>query len=234
MLFIKIADLSIGIDNKYPFLERFCEGYIIDNAVSADMTVSVTEEAIDAEISSSSFAVSRGYAESICVYREICTKMLSSFGGFLMHGALIEYEGRGYIFSAKSGTGKSTHIRLWQKAFGDAVSVVNGDKPIVRYVNGEFIAYGTPWCGKEGLGKNGNVTLSAICFLERAEKNTISSLSASDAVSRIFSQLLIPTNVEDFDKLSTLLDKMLLSVPCYLLGCNMEIEAARIAYNGMK
>ena len=234
MLYIGIADLVVGIDNKYEYLNRFCKGYILDGTPSPDITVSVSQEEIDHEISISDIKVSRGYAESICVYRSICENILRHFNGFLLHCALIEYEGRGYAFSAKSGTGKSTHIALWKKVFGDAVTVVNGDKPIVRCINGSFVAYGTPWCGKEGYEKNTSVSLSALCFLNRAENNSIARMSPSDAVSRVFDQLLMPTDIESFDKLSALLDKMLSAVPCYLLGCNMDIDAAIVAYNGMK
>ena len=233
MICIGIADLKVEIDNKYEYLERFCKKYILQEAYVPDITVSVSEADIDAEISLATEPVSRGYAESICVYRVICDKVLRNFNGFLLHGALIEYEGRGYLFSAKSGTGKSTHISLWRKVFGEAVTVVNGDKPIVRYINGEFVAYGTPWCGKEGYGNNTSVVLSVICFLERSKDNSIAPLLPSNAVARVFDQVVLPTDIEGFDKLSSLLDKMLSAVPCYLLGCNMDKEAATVAYNGM-
>ena len=234
MLCIRIAELNIGIDNRYEYVERFCRGYIIDSGCDLDFTVAVTEDDIDGELAIATIPVSRGYAETICVYRAICDRVLREYDGFLLHAAVIEFEGRGYAFSAKSGTGKSTHIALWKKVFGDGVTVVNGDKPIVRYKNGEFIAYGTPWCGKEGYGRNTFVPLRALCFLERAVENSIARMSPSDAVARVFNQVILPNDVESFDRMSTLLDRMLGAVPCYLLGCSMEDEAARVAYNGMK
>ena len=234
MICVRIAELNIGIENKYEFLERFCRKYIIDSPCQIDFKVSATEEEIDAEIEAADIPVKRGYAESICVYRAICGKILREYDGFLLHCALIEYEGRGYAFSAKSGTGKSTHIAIWKKVFGNAVTVVNGDKPIIRYKNGEFVAYGTPWCGKEGYGNNTSVPLSALCFIKRAENNSINGMMPSDAVARIFEQLLIPDDIDSFDKMSSLLDGMLTKVPCYLLECNMDDEAAIVAYNGMK
>ena len=233
MFCIEIADLKVRVDNKYKYLERFCSKYFAVCDDGADITASVSEEEIDKEIAEATIPVSRGYAESICIYRKICDTVLREFNGFLLHCALIEYEGRGYAFSAKSGTGKSTHISLWKKVFGDKVTVVNGDKPLVRYIDGRFVAYGTPWCGKEGYGENTSVELSALCFIERADNNSIKSISASDAVSRIFHQLLIPNDIESFDRMSELLDAMLAEVPCYLLGCNMNEEAAVVAYNGM-
>jgi len=234
MFSISIAGLNIGIDNKYEYLERFCKAYTIDNEEPVDFSVAVSEETIDAEIALAEIKVSRGYAESICMYRAICDKVLREYDGLLFHSAVIEKDGKGYAFSAKSGTGKSTHISLWHKAFGESVRVVNGDKPIVRYINGEFRAYGTPWCGKEGFGSNMSVPLSAICFIERSKDNRIAPLTAEAAVSRVFSQILFPSDLECFDKTAAFLDKMLNAVPCYLLGCNMDVEAAHVAYNGMK
>ena len=233
MFSIRIAELNIGINNKCEYVERFCRDYIIGNDEPLDFSVDITENDIDAEVASSTINVSRGYAESICVYREICDKVLRDHNGLLFHSAVIEKDGKGYAFSAKSGTGKSTHISLWKKAFGDSVHVVNGDKPIVRDINGEFLAFGTPWCGKERYGTNTCVPLSAICFIERSKENTIKKLSADDAVSRVFTQILFPSDIECFEKTAAFLDKMLKVVPCYLLGCNMDIEAAHVAYNGM-
>ncbi len=234
MIYIKIAELNVAIDNKYEYVERFCRKYIIEVPNTVDISVSVSEKEIEREISLSDTPVSRGYAETICAYRVICEKVLGNYNGFLLHCALIEYEGRGYAFSATSGTGKSTHIGLWKKVFGDSVTVVNGDKPIVRNINGSFVGYGTPWCGKEGYGANTSAPLSALCFIERAKVNSIERMAASDAVSRIFSQILMPEDIESFDKLSVMLDTMLKEVPCYLLKCNMEDDAAIVAYNGMK
>lgn len=234
MFSIRIAELNIGIDNKYDYAERFCRGYIIESTEQKDFTVSVTESEIDAEIAASEVNASRGYAETICIYRAICDKVLREYDGLLFHSAVIEYEGRGYAFSAKSGTGKSTHIALWRKAFGESVGVVNGDKPLIRRKNGQFVAYGTPWCGKEGYGRNASVPLAAVCFLERGADNAISPMPAEDAVSRVFSQILFPSDLDGFDKTASFLDGMLKKVPCYRLSCNMNVDAAIVAYNGMK
>ncbi|MBO7250001.1 MAG: hypothetical protein J6V42_01870 [Clostridia bacterium] len=233
MFYIRIADLNICIDNKYKYSERLCGAYMIDEC-AADITVSVTEREIAAEKALAEIEVSDGYAEGVCIYRNLCKRLPRGFDAYLFHSALIEYEGRGYAFSAKSGTGKSTHIALWQKEFGEGVRIINGDKPILRYQGGEFVGYGTPWCGKEGLSTNDSVPLKAICFLERGEKNEIKRISPEDAVARIFHQILTPEDMETLDALLPLLDLTLKMIPCYLLHCNMDTEAARVAYNGMK
>lgn len=233
MFCIKMADLNIAIKNKYNYVYEQCRDYLVE-CDGYDMEVFATDEEIEREKLDVGVPVSNGYAESVCIYRNICKKLPQGFNSFLFHSALIEYEGRGYAFAAKSGTGKSTHIALWKKRFGDNVRIINGDKPIFRYVDGRFLAYGTPWCGKEGLSENASVPLAAICFLERGENNTISALDGTDSVTRLFPQILMPSDAASLDALFPLLDAMIKSVPCYLLKCNMDIEAAEVAYNGMK
>lgn len=234
MLYIKIADLKIKIENRYKYLRWLCRDYMIEECEDVDLCISVTEKEIDDEIAVAEAEVSRGYAEGVCAYRNICYQLPTKFNSYLLHSALIEYEGRGYAFAAKSGTGKSTHIALWQKVFGDKVRIINGDKPIVRYLDGEFLAYGTPWCGKEGFAVNDSVPLKALCFIERSPTNSIERIPASDAVLRVFHQVLTPRDAASVDALFPLLDKTLTQVPCYLLKCNMDPEAAAVAYNGMK
>ena len=234
MFFVKMADLVIQIHNRHSYVKWLCKDYVIPDCGSFDLSVSIPQEEIEAEKKIAQFDVSDGYAEGICVYRNICKQLPSKFQSYLMHCAVIEYEGKGYAFAAKSGTGKSTHISLWQKRFGEAVHVVNGDKPILRFKeDGLLYAYGTPWCGKEGLNTNVSVPLQAICFLERASSNQIRKIKADEAIIRIFHQLLTPEDIQTVDALFPLLDRTLRDIPCYVLGCNISQEAAEIAYLGM-
>ncbi len=234
MLYIRIADLNICIENKYDYLPMLCKDYIIDEPDTVDMSVSVSDEQIIEDIKSAQHPVSRGYAEGVCVYREICKRLPAEHGVYFMHSAVIEYEGHGYAFAAKSGTGKSTHIALWAKRFGRAVKIVNGDKPIMRFIGDKLYAYGTPWCGKEGWNRNVRVPLKALCFLERAPENKITRIDAGEAVVRIFQQILTPNDLEQIDALFPLLDRTLREVPCYVLECNISEQAAELAYNAMK
>lgn len=233
MFFIKIAEIVIAVDNKYKYVERLCRDYIVSPISEPQLTVSVTDRQIDDEISVSDRDVSRAYAEGICVYRNICEVIPEKFGAFLMHCAVIEYEGDGYAFAAKSGTGKSTHISLWQKRFGDSVRVINGDKPIMRFFQDRLYAYGTPWCGKEGLSENARAPIKGICFIERAKENSVERISPAEALPRIFQQILTPNTDTAVDALFPLIDRTLLEIPCYVLKCNISEEAAEVAYEGM-
>ena len=234
MFDIKIANIHIRIDNTYPYVFRFCRGYVVESDDTPELCVRVTEEEIAKELAIAEHEVTKDYAEAVCIYRQICRQLPERFGAFLMHSAVIEYQGEGYAFAAHSGTGKSTHISLWKKHFGDELHIVNGDKPIMRFIGDRLYAFGTPWCGKEGWNRNTSVPLKAICFLERAEVNSIRSVEPKEAIGRIFHQLLTPDDLETVNALFPLLDRMLREVPCYLLGCNMSEEAAEVAYRGMQ
>ena len=234
MFDIKIANIFVRIENRYGYVLHLCKDYLIETDSEPDLLIRVEEEELRAEINSVEHEVAPAYAEAVCAYRKICRHLPERFGAFLMHCAVIEYEGVGYAFAAHSGTGKTTHISLWQKRFGEKVHIINGDKPILRFIDDRLYAFGTPWCGKEGLHTNTSVPLKAICFLERSSVNTIRPMEAKEAIGKIFHQILTPDDLQTVNALFPLLDRMLQEVPCYLLGCNISEEAAEVSYQGMK
>lgn len=244
MFKIKVSNFIIEIDNKYSFIDRFCTKYKYYGD-GADFCATCTEEDIDKEeetartdpelvatLDSLDGDNRRGYLESICIYRNLCLQ-LPERSAFVMHAAVIEVDGLAYAFTAKSGTGKSTHIALWKKLLKERVQIVNGDKPIIRYENGLFYACGTPWCGKEGWSRDVCIPLKGICFIERSENNRIEKMDTKDAADRIMKQILIPKDAMGAINTFDLVDKMLNNVNCWLLGCNISQEAAEIAYNAM-
>ena len=232
MFKIKIADLVVQIDNKYEFVYNQCKDYYTDEN-EVDITICATEDDIRIEREQSLAQFSEGYLESVCIYRNL-SYVLPEFDAFLFHAALIEVDGKGYAFTAKSGTGKSTHIRLWQQLLGDKVIIVNGDKPIFRKVGNKILCYGTPWCGKERFNVNKSVELKSICFLNRGEKNSIQKYDSAQAVKNVVHQIVIPKKPENVLKILELLDYTLTNVDVWQLHCNMDIEAAQLSYNTMK
>ncbi len=231
MVKIRIAELNIAIDNRSPYVAERCREYLADFE-TADITVRVSEDEIRREAAQTTAHFAEGYFEFVCAYRAIA-QQLPLFDALVFHAAVIDCDGKAYAFAAPSGTGKSTHIKLWHKAFGERVRVINGDKPIFRLIRGKWYAFGTPWQGKEGWGSNAYAPLSALCFLARAEKNTIKGLTDEEAVTRLFNQVLLPAERHSAECFLTLLDDMITHTPVYLLGCNMDKEAAEVAYIGM-
>ena len=128
---ISLADLTVEINSKYDRLRSFCEEYIVTKDEKAEIAVSVTDDEIDSEMSLCGDLHSRAYCENLCIYRAIAER-LPEYNRFVLHGAALSTFGKGYIFAAPSGVGKSTHVRLWRECFGDNVKIINGDKPIIR------------------------------------------------------------------------------------------------------
>ena len=227
----EIEGLRIFINNRCKYTEAFCKAYLSeDHSSPADVTAVVTEEEFRQEKAlSENFP--DGYIENICLYRCIC-RQLPVLNRMLLHAAILEYDGNAYAFLGRSGTGKSTHTGLWLKHL-QGVRIVNGDKPILQKTENGFLAYGTPWMGKEGLGTNTVAPLKGLCFLEQAKENTIVRLTPAQAASRIFQQVLLPEEEDNAARTLELIDDMVSNIPCYLLKCTISEEAVKASFEAL-
>lgn len=160
-------------------------------------------------------------------------KQLLNYSGLMLHASAVVVDGNAYLFSADSGTGKSTHTKLWLELFGDRAYILNDDKPALRLMNGIWYAYGTPWSGKNDISMNIGVPIAGICMLERGERNEISTFSGKNAVFEIYAQTNRPKVAEYRVKLLELLDKLIRNIPVWKLTCNTGVEAAIISYEAM-
>ena len=234
MINVKLADIPVQMNNQFPDLEYLCRDYMIDEA--PELQLSVTREELEKERSMQSEIFSDGYLETVCLYRKLALEALER-GVFVFHASVLEVDGEGYAFLARSGTGKTTQTRLWLECFGDRARVVNGDKPLIRMIKKEdrveFIAYGTPWCGKEGMGCNASVPLKAFFLVERAETPSCEPAEEEKSIDGIFRQLLLPEKQEQMDKLLDMIDQLVETVPCYVLKCNMNMESVETAYKAV-
>lgn len=159
---------------------------------------------------------------------------LIRFDGLMLHASAIAVDGKAYLFSADSGTGKSTHTRLWQQVLGaERVTILNDDKPALRRIQGKWYVFGTPWSGKTGENRNLQIPLAGICFLERSKVNAISPYTKNDIVFQFLKQTYRYRDADWETALLTLLDSLIKTVPVWHLRCNMEPEAARMAYQAM-
>ncbi len=230
MFVIKLAEIRIGVENRYPFIYEQCKNYIQDGEDCA-FFVSATEEELIREKGEEPYSL--GYCESICVYRKIC-EILPSYNVFLMHSSVIRVGNEAYAFTAKSGVGKSTHTALWLKNIPGA-TVLNGDKPLYRVESdGSLTVFGTPWNGKENWGENTSAKLCAICFLERGAENSIRKADEGEIITRLAHQLYLRGSRTSVNFQLTLMDALVKAVPYYVLACNISDEAAWLSYNTMK
>jgi hypothetical protein len=236
MFYIKCANILIQVNNRYELIREKCKDYITkiddeapqiimepsDNRIQFSVDYKRRFEGTEISLDEAEYD-----AAPYPVYHQF-----AYYDAFWLHAALIEVDGKGYAFTAYSGCGKSTHVGLWKKAFGDEVSIINGDNPIVRLEDGVFIAYGTPFCGKEGWQINKGVRLCGICFLERATDNRISPMDTAFAYARLLRDNFNITP-ETLEAHMELYEKLVEQVPVYKLECNMEIEAAKVARRGL-
>lgn len=156
------------------------------------------------------------------------------FNGLMLHASAVAMEGHAYLFSGPCGRGKSTHTRLWQSSFGETASVFNDDKPALRRLSDGWYAYGTPWCGKDGINKNEKWPLAGICFLKKAEQNRIRRLEAAEALPLLLGQTIRRLYPEKMELLLGLVDRLLREVPVYELENLPTEDAARLSFETMR
>ncbi len=229
MISIKIAGIPIGLDCKYEYTERYVKEYVTDE--QPEFCVSATSEDIAWEHENSGIKVPDWSAENIVLYRKIAER-LPEYDALVFHGAVLEYENTAYAVTANSGVGKTTHTRLWLREFSDKVKILNGDKPILRLIDGGVYACATPWMGKEGYGYNAVRKLGGIGFLSRGAVNISRRVEPDGAVMRFMNQIyLSKTDVLALTRSMRVADKLLCGVPLYEFECNMEPSAAHVTFD---
>jgi hypothetical protein len=172
------------------------------------------------------------YLETLAVYRKIAVRM-PEYDTWLMHGSAVAVGEEAFLFTAASGTGKTTHTRLWLEQIPGAY-VVNGDKPLLRLRDGFCEVCGTPWSGKENMNRNVIVPLRAICFLNRGAETQIEEISFRDAAPLLLQQSYRPRDSLIMQKTMTMIRALGDCTRFYCLFCNMEPEAALVSWNGMR
>ncbi len=250
----KLADRNIRICSCYEYVHRMCADYRVDGStgvetgkvgagvrIKPDFSVHTDQADIDYEREKSEkekaltgmvHLSSDPYLETLAIYRQIAEQM-PFYDTILFHGSCVAVDGVGYLFTAKSGTGKSTHTRLWREFLGDRAVMINDDKPLIRVAEDVITIYGTPWNGKDHLSTNTSVPLKAICILTRAEQNTITRISTKEAYSMLLQQAYRPMDRAALGKTMELIDGLSQKVELWRLGCNISLEAAEIAYQAM-
>ena len=228
MITIYLAGLVIAIDNRYDFSHRVSDWICIGEP---RFTVRVSEEEL--ELEDEGRGLSREYLEFICAYRHIAER-LPEYDAFVFHGAAVAMNGRAYLFTAPSGTGKSTHVAMWKCRYGWRAWCLNGDKPILRKSPEGFMVCGTPWKGKEEFGVNACLPIQAICLLHRGSANTVEPAAPEELSRFLMRQIYLPQDPERMEKLIALIDECCRTVPTWSMYCNRSRRAAEAAYEAMK
>ena len=228
----KVADVVFDAVLNYGYTEKECENYLYTGSEQPEFTAVITLEDIAKEKEQAP-TFPDFYLESLALFRKLCYYTLENKQGIIFHSSAIMVDGEAYLFTAPSGTGKSTHTRLWRELLGDKAVMINDDKPIIRYVDGDFYVYGTPWNGKHRLDTNGRAKIKAICGIYQAKENQIRRADPSEMLMIVLNQTIRPSEEAKFDKLLDLIDKLFKQVSLYRLGCNISLDAAKLAYETM-
>lgn len=225
----KIADLNILIEPLYEQTMRRLNPYILSEG-KIDFEISISKDKILKCLEENGEINEEYVAEGTLILNEICRAVLERYDGFFFHSSALMLDGEAYLFTAKSGTGKSTHARLWIELFGDKAVMINDDKPIIRRADGVFYVYGTPWMGKSNIGRNIKVPIKAVYVLRRSETNGAVRVKTGDVFRQLLEATVVPKNKENMEKLLLLYDGLFSSVDLFLLNCNTDISAAETAY----
>ena len=235
-----IAEHDIGIESHFPAVQKLCAAYRTDG--EPELTLSVPMEELEEDLRAIQAAAPEKYdptldtleySEVALVYKQLAER--SPFWDMVvLHGSAIAVDGLCYVFCAKSGTGKSTHTRLWREMLGARAFMVNDDKPLIRVTERGTLIYGTPWDGKHRLSCNISVSLKAICILERGEENQIREIDMDEMLPKLLLQAYRPMNPAGTKKLMEVFDRVAENVKFYRMQCNMDISAAEMSYMTMR
>lgn len=235
MFRILVADLFIDIEPRYASIKELCRDYLVlrEEGREPDIRIHISDPELQQEINACSWPVRPETAEIICVSKAL-GRELPRFDALFLHGATFMTCGKTYAISADSGTGKTTLLRYCRDLLGDRLTILNGDKTIIRYRKGQITAYGTPWCGKEGWGENTSSLLTGIILLSRSDKNHIEEVDPVAHLADLVRQVYIPEEGFEYsEKLLEILDHLLEQIKVYRIWCRKDPDAARVLFKGL-
>ncbi len=228
---VGFAGFKFELDTPSTSACVLCKDYLLEGI--PDIRIKVTEQDVNNEyIESKLSKPNKVSAETGAVYRKIAEEVLN-YDTLLMHGAVIATGENAYMFSAPSGTGKTTHIKLWLENDRESF-VVNGDKPLIRIIKDKAFACGTPWSGSEGMDTNRMVPLKSIILMERSEKNHIEEIDFAQAYLFLLQQTFIPKEASKAKKALSLLSSLHNKLSLYRFRCNnYEEDCFAVSYNAL-
>lgn len=228
---VKIAGFSFEITAKHRLIYDMCSAYITNDATDA-IQLSVSGDEISEQMQLFSVETPPDVCESVCIHRKVAEE-LALRGAAAFHGAAISYKGKALLFTAPSGTGKSTHIKLWRRYIGKDIGIINGDKPIIAKKNGRITVFSSPWAGKEQWQKNTEAPLCAICIIERSADCNIRPAKKEELISKLLKQVYLPATVGGTEKTLELFDFLCNTVPVYILECDISENAVKTSFEAL-
>ncbi len=234
---VKMAGHIAQVETQHIRSQAICARFFAEEP--AEFNICTSQEDIDQErkqyeAENGLCSLWDGAMETITLHEKLSKKLID-YGVLMLHGAAIAYRGCSFIFSARSGTGKTTHIMKWLEHLPDAF-VINGDKPFIltKDDGAPPLAYGSPWAGKENLYTNTMVPLKSIILMERAEENQMEQISFAQAFPTLLQQTYRPDDEEKMRKTLRLMQRLSPAVSFWRFQCNnFKDDCFDVAYNAL-
>ncbi len=168
----------------------------------------------------------------ICLDRFLLSFMalesrMLAHNALILHSSFVEYKGYGILFSAPSGTGKTTQAELWKK-YRDC-RIINGDRALLQKGQDGFLAYGWPVCGSSNISENTVVPIKAIVQLEQSSTNVVGQEDTITKFHKLIPEITVNRwNMDAYQKSLDLMEALIAEVPIVHFCCNMEEDAVDV------
>ena len=221
---IKVADIVLEINAFNETTKRYCGDFLSDE--EPQYVIALSEEDLKNEVTESNNGHVYVNEEISALYRKIADLLIEN-DVVVFHGSSFKVKDNGFIVTARSGVGKSTHVRLLSQYLGSDFAYINDDKPLLR-IKDDLVIYSNPWNGKERRGNNTSASLKAVLFLNRGD-NTYKKLDNKEEVYfKLLSQIYLPRDKVKREKALKIIDILLKRINFYEINVNMDISSAEM------
>jgi hypothetical protein len=237
---ICIAGFTSRVTSLFDSTRDYCRKYLTEEPPQWDIMVTREDLAFEQEALRQE-ALEEGlrvriftdpFLERTAIQRKVA-EYLFDRDILMAHGSTVAVDGKAYLFTAKCGTGKSTHTRLWRQVFGQRAVMVNDDKPFLKLTGDGVLACGSPWSGKHGLDTNVTLPLQGICILTRGKENRIRRILPEEALPMLLHQSYSPMEQEKHARFEVLVRQLAERTPLWHMECNMDPSAAEVSHEAM-
>ena len=224
---IKVANKVFEINAFYEFTKKYCRDFLCEE--NPDYFITMSEQDLINEVNETSSGKVYVSEEISALYRKIADILLE-YDIIVFHGSSFMVNNQGFIVTARSGVGKSTHVKLLEEFIGDSFKYINDDKPLLE-VKDNVIIHSNPWNGKERRGNNISTPLKAILFLSRSETPTYKKIDNKEEIYiKLLSQTYLPREKSKREKALKTMDALFNKTNFYEINVNQNIESAKMTY----
>ena len=223
----KIADIVCSFQPRYEETADWYTPYLTNEPLDFRRELVPNIESIEYLVREGK-NITHGIAENM-ILCNLFNSILLRFNGSYIHSSALMFDGKVYLFSGKSGVGKSTHTRKWCRLYPDRAKVINDDKPSFRIIDGRCYVYGTPFAGGTDVHINTSGELGAIIFMEQSKDNCLKTLNTSLAIRELLEQTPKKINEKMGDRMLSLYSEILSKYPIYKLYCTDSDDAVIVA-----